>query len=76
MSAREEVLARVRSALGPAPAPPHPKVIPRDYRTATDDGLDQFLERLAHYDARAIRTTADELAATLAATLEDRVPVT
>lgn len=48
MTAREEILTRVRSAIAGAPpsAPP-----PRDYRTATDDGLDTFLERLAHYDA-------------------------
>ncbi len=72
MSAREEVLASVRSALAPDAGQRHARDIPRDYRTATDDGLDQFLERLAHYDARAIHTTPAELAATVRATLEDR----
>jgi L-lactate dehydrogenase complex protein LldG len=70
MSAREEILARVRSAI--APATPPTREIPRDYRRATQDGLEAFLERLAHYDARAIQTTAAELDATVEATLEQR----
>jgi L-lactate dehydrogenase complex protein LldG len=68
MTAREEVLTRVRSALGPDPAPA--TSIPREYRTTTDDGLDAFLDRLAHYEARAIQTTADDLDATIRDTLK------
>ena len=70
MTARDEILTRVRSALGPAPAPA--TNIPREYRTTTEDGLDAFLERLAHYDARAIRTTAGDLDATVRDTLAQR----
>ena len=69
-AARDEILARVRSAL--PSGPPRQRGIPRDYRTTTDDGLDSFLERLAHYDARAIQTTPGELDATVRATLEQR----
>lgn len=48
MSARDEILARVRTAIaGATPTEPPP----RDYRTTTDDDLDTFLNRLAHYDA-------------------------
>jgi L-lactate dehydrogenase complex protein LldG len=68
MSARDEILGRVRAALGPAPA----TAIPREYRTTTQDGLDSFLERLAHYDARAIPTTESDLEATVQTTLEQR----
>ncbi|MBV8220076.1 MAG: LUD domain-containing protein [Solirubrobacterales bacterium] len=68
--AREEILTRVRAALGPEPAAT--ANIPREYRTTTEDGLDAFLERLAHYDARAIQTNETNLAATIATTLADR----
>ncbi len=47
MSAREEILTKVRAAIGQAPH----SDIPRDYRASTTDGLDTFLDRLAHYDA-------------------------
>ncbi len=70
MTAREEVLARVRSAIGPGTQPTGD--IPRAYRMTTQDGLDAFLERLAHYDARAIQTDATDLDATVRTTLEDR----
>src|SRR5205823_1645288 len=46
MSARDEILARVRTALGEQPV----GGVTRDYRVATDDGLDTFLDRLAHYE--------------------------
>jgi L-lactate dehydrogenase complex protein LldG len=72
VSAREEILARVRNALGPPPARAQPRDIPREYRKTTQDGLDSFLERLVHYDARAIQTTESELAVTIATTLEQR----
>jgi len=69
-SARGDILARVRSALGPATR--EKRDIPREYRSTTDDGLDSFLERLAHYDARAIQTDEAGLDATVRATLEER----
>ncbi len=65
MTAREEILGRVRAAIGHQPS----NVIPRDYRHTTQDGLEQFLERLAHYDARAIQTSEGELEATVATAL-------
>jgi L-lactate dehydrogenase complex protein LldG len=70
MTARDEILTRVRAALGPEPAPATD--IPREYRMTTQDGLTEFLERLAHYDARAIQTTPDALEQTVAATLAER----
>ena len=48
MSAREEILSDIRAAIGQRGTA---STIPRDYRTATDDGLDTFLDRLAHYEA-------------------------
>jgi L-lactate dehydrogenase complex protein LldG len=48
MSARDEILTTVRHAIAGAPRTPP---IPREYRVATGDGLDTFLDRLAHYDA-------------------------
>jgi L-lactate dehydrogenase complex protein LldG len=68
MTAREEILARIRSAIAGADE----NAIPREYRTTTQDGLDSFLERLGHYDARAIQTTEGDLAATIATTLAER----
>ncbi len=68
MTAREEILGRVRAAIGRQPS----NDIPREYRHTTQDGLEQFLERLAHYDARAIQTTETELDAAVQATLKQR----
>jgi L-lactate dehydrogenase complex protein LldG len=70
VSARDEVLARVREAIGTGSQPT--RDIPREYRKTTQDGLDAFLERLAHYDARAIQTTESDLETTVQATLTDR----
>ncbi len=70
MTARDEVLARIRSAIGSGTQATGD--IPRAYRMTTQDGLDAFLERLAHYDARAIQTDAADLDATVRTTLEDR----
>jgi L-lactate dehydrogenase complex protein LldG len=50
VSARGDVLGRVRAALGPAPAVPD---------------VERFCERAGEYRARVLRTTADGLAATL-----------
>lgn len=68
MTAREEILTRVRAAIGAAPQTP----IPRDYRTTTADGLDTFLDRLAHYDATTHVIDRADLEATIKATLKDR----
>lgn len=66
MSARDEILNRVRTAIsGAEPSGP----IPRGYRTTTDDGLDTFLDRLDHYDATTHVVDAAELERTVRATL-------
>ena len=65
MSARDEILSRIRAALAdrPAPAP-----IPRNYRGAggiTAD-LDLFVERVADYRANVYRCPAGEIASRIA----------
>jgi L-lactate dehydrogenase complex protein LldG len=65
-AAKADILARVRDALGPAPAAP---AIPRDYRAAGSlrhDGIvDLFCERVAEYRATVHRVAAADLAATV-----------
>ena len=64
-AARAEVLGRIRSALGGAPAVPD---VPRDYHpagTAAVD-LDRFCERVADYRATVHRVSQAELPAALA----------
>ncbi len=68
MSAREEILTRVKNAIGGAPD----KAVPREYRTTTTDGLDTFIDRLAHYDATTHVIDAADLGATINATLDGR----
>ncbi len=71
MSARDEVLARVRRAQGPRDVAP----VPRDYRAAGTRGpgdLELFAERLRDYRARVRVVAADEVAATVAAALRER----
>jgi len=73
VSAREEILARIRTALGDEP----PLLVPavRDYRTA--DGrapgdpalLDLLVDRLEDYKATVLRCAPDEVAATVAGAL-------
>jgi L-lactate dehydrogenase complex protein LldG len=62
MSARDAVLARIRAALGPAPAVPD---VPRSYRgagaPADADVVDRFCERAAEYQATVARVAAAEL---------------
>ena len=76
MSARDEILAAVRAALGSAPAPPE---VSRAYRDVPGDGpvLDRFAERVAEYRATVIRCTAASVGAALADALDglDRVVV-
>lgn len=69
MSARDEILARVRAALGPTRPTGE---VARDYRVATDDGLDTFLDRLAHYDATTHVVDETELSETVREALEGR----
>ena len=63
--ARAEVLQRVRSALGDAPAVPE---VPRAYHGpgAAAVDVDLFCERVADYKANVHRTTPDRLAAVVA----------
>jgi L-lactate dehydrogenase complex protein LldG len=70
MSAREEILARVRAAIGPATgsAPP----APREYLVQTADGIETFLDRLDHYQAPSHRVAEAELDETVRAILRDR----
>jgi L-lactate dehydrogenase complex protein LldG len=72
---REEVLARIRAALGDDGAP-DPEPAPADYRTAGDlhgePLLDLLAERLAHYRAIVRRTSAPGLGAAIAASLAER----
>jgi L-lactate dehydrogenase complex protein LldG len=63
--ARDDVLARVRSALGPGVAVPE---IPRGYRGAgvpAEGVVDRFCERVAEYKATVTRVSAAELADTV-----------
>ena len=67
MSARDDVLGRVRSALGPGPAPDPmpPRVrIPGDSLTPGPGGelLDLFVERVADYRAVVVRCLPGEVA--------------
>jgi L-lactate dehydrogenase complex protein LldG len=70
VSAREEVLDRVRAALAGARAP---DPVPRDYRRrGTEDGAELvslFADRVSDYRAEVRRVARDELAATIAGAL-------
>ncbi|MGY1749007.1 LutC/YkgG family protein [Modestobacter sp. SYSU DS0511] len=73
MSSREEVLGRIRSALGETRSPA-PEVA-RDYRQADDvpaDAalLDLLFERVEDYRADVLRCAAGEIGATVAAALD------
>jgi L-lactate dehydrogenase complex protein LldG len=61
VSARDEVLGRVRSALGEAPAVPE---VPRDYHGpgAAEVDVDLFCERVADYKATVHRVAAADVA--------------
>ena len=72
MSARDEILTRVRAAISGAEAR---GPIPREYRTATDDDLTTFLDRLAHYEATTHVVDPAELTDTIRAALNDRTRI-
>jgi L-lactate dehydrogenase complex protein LldG len=76
VTARDEILARVRTALGDRPAPPG---VRRDYRTAerapvmpAADLLDLLVDRLVDYHAQVRRSTAAAIPGAVAAALADR----
>jgi L-lactate dehydrogenase complex protein LldG len=79
MSARDDVLGAVRSALGRRPgAPaPAPAEVPRTYRTSTDvapgspAAVHRLEDRLVDYRATVVRCRPDQLPATLADQLAD-----
>lgn len=72
MTAREEVLGRIRTALGETRAPV-PEVV-RDYRTdhpATGAALlDLLVDRVEDYRATVLRCSPDQVAATVTAALD------
>jgi L-lactate dehydrogenase complex protein LldG len=72
MTAREEVLARVRRAM-----PTERPVVPRDYQRVDDRlaDLELFVDRLLDYRAVVHRCTAAELPAVLGALMAGRVVV-
>jgi L-lactate dehydrogenase complex protein LldG len=73
LSARDEILGRVRAAIEDAP----PTVeIPRHYRIATDDSIESFLDRLAHYEAKTHQTAEHDLDQTVRELLGKRKIVT
>jgi L-lactate dehydrogenase complex protein LldG len=63
VSARAEILAGVRRALGPARGQQQP--VPRGYRTRPNNEglLDLFVDRVEDYHARVTRCTASDLVA-------------
>ena len=70
MSAREEILARVHSALGDAPAVPE---VPRDYHGPGREPADVqlFCERVSDYRANVRRVAAAEVEREVAAVLAE-----
>ena len=76
MSARDEILARVRAAVADGAAPPP---VARSYRTAVhppdlagEELLDLLVERLVDYRALVRRSTTAMVAATVVAALTER----
>ncbi|MCV9994142.1 lactate utilization protein C [Paeniglutamicibacter sp. ZC-3] len=72
MSAKEEILSRITSALRDAPAP---GPVPRGYRTASDmpeaELIELLVDRLEDYQAHVDVVAAPELPATIAERLKD-----
>lgn len=67
MSAREDIMNRIKSALRDSPATP---VVPREYRRSSDmtaqQRLEQLVDRLIDYKANVFLTPSDEASARLA----------
>lgn len=79
MSTREEILGRVRQAIGDAP--PATAEVPRGYRSVGDEldrsaVLDRFVERVEDYRAKVTRCRAAEIAEVLARAVAGRSVVT
>ncbi|HEY8452963.1 MAG: LUD domain-containing protein [Micromonosporaceae bacterium] len=72
-TAREEILRRLREALGePADHPRPAAAVPRDYRTVDDAAVDRLAllaDRLVDYRATVHRTTGADLASAVATAL-------
>jgi L-lactate dehydrogenase complex protein LldG len=71
-TAKEEILARIRTALGDGP---HAVQVPREYHRAASSTVDVsalFAERAADYRATVQSTTAEALPAAIAAALRAR----
>ena len=75
MSAREEILARVRAATAGAASVPAPPPVRAGDPASGATLLDLFAERVADYRAVVERCTPDELAGRVAAAVEGRVAV-
>jgi L-lactate dehydrogenase complex protein LldG len=73
-SARDDILARVRTALGPNPAP---VTVPRQYRrtSTVDNVVELFADRLRDYGATVVHVTPDGVAAAIAEQVRGRVRV-
>ncbi len=77
MSARDDVLGRIRAAHQAAPPPElgYDQIV-RRYRTTSvldhDELVDRLVDRLLDYKALVRRTTGDQLAATVATALAER----
>lgn len=73
MSARDEVLARVRAALADRPVAP---AVPREYRRSAAPGeadvVDLFIERAADYRATVTRVAPESVPDAVAAALAER----
>ena len=75
MSAREEILARIRTALGSTAAPP--VTVPREYLQSStmDDLVEVFTDRLLDYGATVVPIARDGVADAIAAQVRGRVRV-
>ncbi|MFC4395522.1 LutC/YkgG family protein [Arthrobacter sedimenti] len=71
MTAREDILSRIRTALQDSPEAPQ---IPREYRSASGMGADQLIDllvdRLVDYKAQVAVVPESEIPATIASLLE------
>lgn len=74
MSARDEILGRIRTALADVPAGEPPAaddvVEPRDDRVVPPDRVARFAERAADYRATVVQVAAEEVASAVAAACE------
>lgn len=71
MSARDDVLSRIRTALADRPQ----VTVPRDYRRTGEPSLDLFVDRVAEYRAVVHQVAAAEVPGLLAQVARGRVAV-